>query len=166
MKETVQLLLGKAMYKLFALWLKFVMMYKVHYAYYLAKEELGIKVDKIRFKKATDPKPEEDVIAYTKLYDNGRIEVWFWLDAIVDTWLVQYGTDIFCDIPTLTYRLARHEFRHVWQYQNAFSALFIDMQRPYFLRVMEADANKYGNGVGYASDADAFRDEVEYMILT
>ena len=142
------------------------MRYEVYYELWFVQKELGIKVDEIKFVGRDHcPDPSVEAVGYTQCSEDGKFTVYFWLDEIMDVFITN-GANFTCDIYGLVRRLARHEFRHVWQYQNAWGMTAIDSVRPYFLQVREADANKYALGLNYAKSPEEYMEEVQYCILT
>lgn len=126
-------------------------------ASYYAGLELGIQNFKVRFKN----KSADNVSGWTAV-DDDKICVYFYFRDIINVWKqIESGADI--SFKEFVYRLARHEFRHVWQAQCCFAAFLRDGQLIYRLQLREADANAYALGYPVYSAAE-FEEAVEYNL--
>lgn len=133
---------------------RFIMTQIILRTYEKVKGELGIKCD-IRFMETTN-RPAyipDGTIAYTSVNDN-NITVMFWLDLMFVDIINNIMAGAEYSMKTATEMLAKHEFRHVWQFSYCFGSTMNEGYKPYDFQTREADANLYA--LGFVCDKEAY----------
>lgn len=127
--------------------------------YYQAAKDLGPILDGWAVSVTWDAPIKYQTVPFCSLVDPEERRVYFWIGRLLKQAAMDSAALGRVVSPYEEGRfMARHEFRHVWQFNEVgMEANLIDCRKPYILQYREVDANAFafGHKVGTAEEVKA-----------